>query len=77
MPVSDPISDMLTRIRNAVMSHHDSVAIPHSNMKRSLLRLMRDEGFISNVTTNRNGVKADFEVTLRYYDDTEESVISG
>ena len=76
MPVTDPISDMLTRIRNAVMSHHDSVAIPHSNMKRSLLRLMRDEGFITNVTTNRDGVKADFDVTLRYYD-ADESVITG
>ena len=77
MPVTDPISDMLTRIRNAVMSHHESVSIPHSNMKRALLRLMRDEGFISNVKTNRNGVKADFEVSLRYYDDTDESVITG
>ena len=77
MPVTDPISDMLTRIRNAVMSHHESVSIPHSNMKRALLRLMRDEGFISNVKTDRNGVKADFEVSLRYYEDTDESVITG
>ncbi len=77
MPVTDPISDMLTRIRNAVMSHHDKVLIPHSNMKRALLRLMRDEGFISNVQTRRDGVKADFEVTLRYYDDNDESVITG
>ena len=77
MPVTDPISDMLTRIRNAVMSHHETVKIPHSQMKRSLLRLMRDEGFISNVQTHRDGVKADFEVTLRYYDDNDESVITG
>ncbi len=77
MPVTDPISDMLTRIRNAVMSHHDSVLIPHSKMKRSLLRLMRDEGFISAVQTRRDGVQADFEVTLRYYEDTDESVITG
>ena len=77
MPVTDPISDMLTRIRNAVMSHHETVNIPHSQMKRSLLRLMRDEGFISNVQTNRDGVKADFEVTLRYYEDNDESVITG
>ena len=77
MPVTDPISDMLTRIRNAVMSHHDTVKIPHSQMKRGLLRLLRYEGFISNVQTHRDGVKADFEVTLRYYDDNDESVITG
>ncbi len=76
MPVTDPISDMLTRIRNAVMSHHETVSIPHSRMKRSLLRILRDEGFIENVQTHRDGAKADFEVKLRYYED-DESVITG
>ncbi len=76
MPVTDPISDMLTRIRNAVMSHHETVSIPHSRMKRSLLRILRDEGFIENVETHRDGAKADFEVKLRYYED-DESVITG
>ena len=77
MPVTDPISDMLTRIRNAAMSHHETVSIPHSNMKRSLLRLMRDEGFISGFDTRSEGVKSDFDVKLRYYEDTDESVITG
>ena len=68
---------MLTRIRNAVMSHHYTASIPHSKMKRSLLRLLRDEGFIVNVETHRDGVKADFEVKLRYYEEDDESVITG
>ena len=45
-------------------------------MKRSLLRILRDEGFIENVETHRDGAKADFEVKLRYYED-DESVITG
>ena len=45
-------------------------------MKRSLLRILRDEGFIENVQTHRDGAKADFEVKLRYYED-DESVITG
>lgn len=46
MNVSDPIADMLTRIRNAVSSHHESVAIPASKMKVSIARVLKDEGFI-------------------------------
>ncbi len=77
MPVTDPISDMLTRIRNAVMVHHDKVSVPQSKMKQSLLRLMREEGFITKVETRDTGPKSFFDVTLRYYEDTDEPVITG
>ena len=76
MPVSDPISDMLTRIRNAVMVHHSSVSIPASKTKESLLNLLKQEGFISDFKKNIDGSKTFFEVTLRYYDDNS-SVITG
>ena len=76
MPVSDPISDMLTRIRNAVMVHHSSVSIPASKTKESLLNLLKQEGFISDFKKNIEGSKSFFEVSLRYYDDNS-SVITG
>lgn len=77
MPVTDPISDMLTRIRNAVMVGHPQVKVPHSNMKHQLLKLMQREGFISNFTADTDGVAKDFTINLRYYEDTEEPVITG
>ena len=46
MPVTDPISDMLTRIRNAIMAGHDSVPVPLSKMKESLSEILKNEGFI-------------------------------
>ena len=77
MPVTDPISDMLTRIRNATMVGHPQVKIPHSKMKDSLLQLLQREGFIAGFETATNGPAAEFTVNLRYYDDTAEPVITG
>lgn len=77
MPVTDPISDMLTRIRNAIMVGHAQVKIPHSKMKHHLLTLMQREGFISDFSAKAEGVGKEFTVELRYYADTEESVITG
>ena len=48
MPVTDPIADMLTRIRNAVQVRHESVEVPASRMKSSLLKILSEEGFISS-----------------------------
>ena len=47
MSVSDPISDMLTRIRNAVMAEHSTVALPNSKMKAAIAQILKDEGYIS------------------------------
>lgn len=77
MPVTDPISDMLTRIRNAVMVHHETVSIPRSKMKHSLLQLMREEGFIEKFDSVGEGNDTSFRVKLRYYEDTDEPVITG
>ena len=48
MSVSDPIADMLTRIRNAISVRHDSVQIPASNVKTEIARILKSEGFIEN-----------------------------
>ena len=48
MTISDPIADMLTRIRNAIMARHDFVLVPASRMKLSIARILREEGFISD-----------------------------
>jgi small subunit ribosomal protein S8 len=48
MPVTDPISDMLTRIRNAIMAHHETVSVPASKMKNSIAKILKEEGFIQD-----------------------------
>ena len=78
MPVTDPISDMLTRIRNAVQVRHDSVDVPASRMRGELLNLMKTEGFIRGFEkVERTPKKPEsFRVSLNYYDD-REPVIQG
>ncbi len=77
MPVTDPIADMLTRIRNAVQVRHESLEVPASRMKSSLLKLMAEEGFISSYSpAGEDTAKKTFEVQLRYYED-KTPVIQG
>lgn len=68
MNISDPIADMLTRIRNAVVSRHDSVNIPASKMKVSIARVLQDEGFIKSfeVVSEENKVQPSLKVELGY-----------
>jgi small subunit ribosomal protein S8 len=51
--LTDPISDMLTRIRNAVMAHHDRVTLPSSRLKRAVADILVNEGYVSSVTSDR------------------------
>ncbi|MCH2514206.1 MAG: 30S ribosomal protein S8 [Dehalococcoidia bacterium] len=77
MPVTDPISDMLTRIRNAVQVRHEAVEVPASRMKSSLLKLLSDEGFITSFkSVDEDSVNKKLEVQLRYYED-KTPVIQG
>ncbi|MBP38220.1 MAG: 30S ribosomal protein S8 [Dehalococcoidia bacterium] len=77
MPVTDPIADMLTRIRNAVQVRHESLEVPASRMKSSLLKLMSDEGFISSFAANEDeSTEKKLEIHLRYYED-KTPVIQG
>ena len=70
MPVTDPIADMLTRIRNAVQVRHEAVEVPASRMKHSLLKLLSDEGFITSFkSVDEDSISKKLEVQLRYYED--------
>jgi len=76
MILSDPISDMLTRIRNANMAEHDTVQIPHSRMKSEIARILKEEGYIKEYTTENIDGKATLVLFLKYMDD-QKPVIQG
>ena len=76
MTVSDPIADMLTRIRNAVMVRHDSVLVPASRMKLAIARILKDEGFIIDYELLRGTPHRTIKIYLRY-DDRNQPILSG
>jgi len=69
LSVTDPIADMLTRIRNAIMARHDSVLIPASKTKMSIARILKDEGFISDYTVLRGKPQRMIKIVLKYIDE--------
>ena len=64
--MSDPIADMLTRIRNASAAKHDSVKIPASNTKKAIAQILVDEGYIKSFTVEEDGKQGIMEVQLKY-----------
>ena len=66
MTVSDPVADMLTRIRNAIMVRHDSVLIPVSRMKLSITKILKEEGFIKDYEVVRGKPHRVIKIYLRY-----------
>ncbi len=76
MPVTDPIADMLTRIRNAVQVRHESVTLPASKTKESLLRIMTAEGFVTGFERISQHPQDMLKIELRYYEN-REPVITG
>lgn len=67
MPVTDPIADMLTRVRNAANAGHDTVGVPNSKLKMELARLLRDEGYIQKVElVDTDKPTATIRITLKY-----------
>ena len=75
MVVTDPIADMLTRIRNALTAKHETVEVPASKMKKAIADILLNEGYISNVELKEDGVQGSILVTLKY--SKEGNVISG
>ena len=69
MAVSDPIADMLTRIRNAIMARHDTVAMPVSREKLYIAKILKQEGFISNYEVVGNQPHRQIKIHLKYYED--------
>ena len=76
MTISDPIADMLTRIRNAIMARHDSVLIPASRMKLGIARIIKNEGFINDYEVLRGKPHRVIKIYLKY-DDKNQPVLSG
>ena len=76
MVVTDPIADMLTRIRNALVAKHETVDVPASNMKKAVAQILLSEGFIKGVEVIENGVQGTLRLTLKY-GAGKERVISG
>ena len=76
MHITDPIADMLTRIRNANNAKHDTVDVPASNMKKSIAQILLEEGYIKNFQLIDNGTQGVIRVTLKY-GAGKEKVISG
>ena len=67
MSMSDPIADMLTRIRNAQLSEMQSVAIPASKVKAAIAKVLKDEGYIEDFAVRGNDGKSVLEISLKYY----------
>src|SRR3982751_2272144 len=64
--MTDPIADMLTRIRNAIAAKHSRVDIPASKLKLEIARILKEEGYINNFVTKGEGVKRSIRIFLRY-----------
>ncbi|MBQ1548170.1 MAG: 30S ribosomal protein S8 [Lachnospiraceae bacterium] len=77
MTMSDPIADMLTRIRNANTAKHDTVDIPSSKMKVAIADILEKEGYIEKYEIVENGNFKDIRVTLKYGADKNEKIITG
>ena len=76
MTISDPIADMLTRIRNAVMARHDSVQVPASKMKISIAKILKEEGFITDYELVKGKPNRVIKIHLRYIDNNTSAVSS-
>ena len=77
MTMSDPIADMLTRIRNANTAKHDTVDVPASKMKIAIADILLDEGYIAKYDIVEDGNFKTMHITLKYGADKNEKVISG
>ena len=75
MHITDPIADMLTRIRNANNAKHDTVDVPASNMKKSIAQILLEEGYIKNFQLIDDGTQGIIRITLKY--NGSEKAISG
>ena len=67
MSMSDPIADLLTRIRNAQMVSKTTVSLPASNLKVAIAQVLKDEGYIEDFRVKKEGGKSELEIALKYY----------
>ena len=77
MHITDPIADMLTRIRNASNAKHDTVNVPASKMKKAIAQILLDEGYIKAFQVEDDGLQGVIKITLKYQNPGKEKVITG
>ena len=77
MSMSDPIADMLTRIRNANTAKHDTVDVPASKVKEAIAKILLDEGYIKAYEILENGIEKTIKITLKYGVDKNQKTIAG
>ena len=77
MTMSDPIADMLTRIRNANTAKHDTVDVPASKMKLAIAEILFNEGYIRKYDVIEDGAFKTIRITLKYGEDKNEKIITG
>ena len=77
MTMSDPIADMLTRIRNANTAKHDTVDVPSSKIKLAIAQILLDEGYIKKFDVIEDGKFKTSHITVKYGEDKNEKIISG
>ena len=76
MSINDPIADMITRIRNATMSRHENVEIPNSKIKKSILEILKKEGFIADMNSKGDSVAEKvLSVKLKYLDGNKPAIM--
>lgn len=76
MQITDPVADMLTRIRNANSAKHDTVNVPASKLKKAIAQILLDEGYIKSYEVTDEGVQGNIHITLKYVG-KKEAAISG
>jgi small subunit ribosomal protein S8 len=74
MTVTDPIADMLTRIRNALMVRHDNVLVPASKIKLAIARILKEEGFIIDYEVVKGKPHREIKIQLRYFDENKPAI---
>ena len=74
MHITDPIADMLTRIRNAGAARHATVEVPASSMKKAIAQILLDEGYIKAFEVIENGTQGTIKVTLKYSANKEKAI---
>ena len=74
MQITDPVADMLTRIRNANSAKHDTVDVPASNLKKAIAQILLDEGYIKAFSIVDNGNQGIIHITLKYFGKKEQAI---
>ncbi len=75
MLVTDPIADMLTRIRNAQVAKHDTVMVPASNMKKAIAKILLEEGYVKSVDFIADGMAGNIKIVLKYVENKQAVIV--